>query len=294
MKILVYGAGVTGSLYAARLSDAGHDVSLLARGARLASLREHGLQLVEDGSQEVSTSAVAVVDNAAAEYELTLVLVRAHQLDEVLDSLAGRTGDVLFLLNWAAGAEPLIVALGAERVLLGFPILGGTMRGDLVSYRAASPLTNRVAMPIGEPEGRSTPRLARTIELFQAAGFRTNAEPRMDAWLTTHAAFEVPLGRAVHNAGGLEQLAKDTEALRAMVRSMKMSLGSTPSHPYPRAFGLLRTAPEGLLVRVFRWFLRSSAGTPLATATPAAIGELERLAEQLAGLTPAARRSGNN
>ncbi|MEV3950585.1 2-dehydropantoate 2-reductase N-terminal domain-containing protein [Streptomyces halstedii] len=32
MKLLVYGAGVLGSLFAARLHEAGHDVSLLARG----------------------------------------------------------------------------------------------------------------------------------------------------------------------------------------------------------------------------------------------------------------------
>ncbi len=31
MKLLVYGAGVTGSRFAARLHEAGHDVSLLAR-----------------------------------------------------------------------------------------------------------------------------------------------------------------------------------------------------------------------------------------------------------------------
>jgi 2-polyprenyl-6-methoxyphenol hydroxylase-like FAD-dependent oxidoreductase len=33
MKLLVYGAGVLGSLFAARLHEAGHDVSLLARAS---------------------------------------------------------------------------------------------------------------------------------------------------------------------------------------------------------------------------------------------------------------------
>jgi hypothetical protein len=45
MNILVYGAGVLGSLYAARLRSAGHRVSLLARGRRLADLRRYGLAL---------------------------------------------------------------------------------------------------------------------------------------------------------------------------------------------------------------------------------------------------------
>ena len=291
MKILVYGAGVTGSLYAARLSEAGHDVALLARGARLASLRKHGLQLAEEGTSKIRRLAVSVVDDATDEYDLTLVLVRAQQIEDVVESLAGGSGEVLFLLNWAGGIDPLAAVIGRERVLLGFPILGGTMRGELVSYRAASPLTNIVAMPIGEPDGRRTPRLERTIEMFRAAGIKAKAEPRMDAWLATHAAFEVPLGKAVHAAGGLEHLAMDTDALRTMVRSMKASLESMPSQPVPRAFGLLRTAPEGFLMSLFRRFLRSTAATPLATSTPAAIGELERLAEQLAERTPTVARS---
>ena len=34
MKILFYGAGVMGSLYAARLKESGQDISVLARGQR--------------------------------------------------------------------------------------------------------------------------------------------------------------------------------------------------------------------------------------------------------------------
>ena len=40
MKILFYGAGVMGSLYAARLQDSGEEVSILARRQRLADIRE--------------------------------------------------------------------------------------------------------------------------------------------------------------------------------------------------------------------------------------------------------------
>ena len=43
MNILVYGAGNIGSLYASLLKESGQEVSLLARGKRLAEIREHGL-----------------------------------------------------------------------------------------------------------------------------------------------------------------------------------------------------------------------------------------------------------
>lgn len=41
MKTLILGAGVIGSFNAAGLAEAGQDVTLRARGRRLAELREH-------------------------------------------------------------------------------------------------------------------------------------------------------------------------------------------------------------------------------------------------------------
>src|ERR1700729_1255236 len=107
MKLLVYGAGVTGSMFAARLHEAGHDVSLLARGQRLDALRQHGVQLAEADSPVVRRVPVPVVEHPAGGYDLIAVLVRAHQVDAVLESHAGLEGDVLFLLNWAAGPQSL-------------------------------------------------------------------------------------------------------------------------------------------------------------------------------------------
>lgn len=283
MKLLVYGAGVLGSLFSARLHEAGHDVSLLARGERLASLRRHGVQLAEAGSPDVRRVPVPVVEHPADGYDLTAVFVRTHQVDAVLESLAGLEGDVLFLLNWAAGAEPLGTVIGHERVLLGFGAAGGTMDGDVVRYRAPSFLTRRVATPIGEPDGRTTPRLERIVGEFRTAGINAKAEPRMDAWLKTHAAFEVPLGQAVHTAGGPEALADDPDAVRGMLRLMRQNLVAMPTPPVPRGFAALRTLPEGLLVATLRRFLRSPTAvhSGLSDASPATVAELERLAEQM-------------
>lgn len=43
MRILIFGAGVIGSLYGTLLADAGYDVSIYARGRRLESLIRDGL-----------------------------------------------------------------------------------------------------------------------------------------------------------------------------------------------------------------------------------------------------------
>jgi hypothetical protein len=109
MKLLVYGAGVLGSQFSVRLHEARVDVSLLARGERLAALRRHGVHLAERDSPDFRR--VPVVEHPAGGYDLIAVCVRAHQVDAVLESLADVDGDLLFLLNWAAGAEPLGAAL---------------------------------------------------------------------------------------------------------------------------------------------------------------------------------------
>ena len=83
MKILVFGAGVLGSMYAAKLKEAGHDVKILARGGRLEQVRAHGLVLADAARRPLSVVPVEVVDRLEPEdsYDWILVLVRMNQLD---------------------------------------------------------------------------------------------------------------------------------------------------------------------------------------------------------------------
>ncbi|RII14011.1 hypothetical protein DSC45_22160 [Streptomyces sp. YIM 130001] len=157
------------------------------------------------------------------------------------------------------------------------------MDGDVVRYRKTNFLTRRVAMPIGEPDGRATPRLERIVAAFRTAGINARAEPQMDAWLRTHAAFEVPLGQAVHAAGGPVALSDDPAAVRGMLRLMRRNLAAMETPPVPRAFAALRALPQKLLVAVLRRFLKSptAVDSGLSDRSPSTSAELERLAEQL-------------
>ena len=47
MRIMILGAGVQGTFYGVRLARAGHDVTLIARGKRVAELRQRGA-VIED------------------------------------------------------------------------------------------------------------------------------------------------------------------------------------------------------------------------------------------------------
>ena len=67
MRILVYGAGNIGSLYAALLAESGQDVSILARGKRLADIREHGILLEDVVSGDLTTTRVKAVERLDAQ-----------------------------------------------------------------------------------------------------------------------------------------------------------------------------------------------------------------------------------
>src|SRR5437899_2003724 len=119
MNILVYGAGVIGSVYAASLQEAGHRVSLLARGQRAVSLRTHGIQLVNAANGRKTTTQVSIVEQLAPtdKYDVVLVTVRLDQLTSVLPDLAAnhQIPIVLFMLSNPAGMQRLEI-LEAHRV----------------------------------------------------------------------------------------------------------------------------------------------------------------------------------
>ena len=45
MRIAVLGSGAVGGYYGAKLARAGHDVTLIARGAHLQAIRDRGLEI---------------------------------------------------------------------------------------------------------------------------------------------------------------------------------------------------------------------------------------------------------
>ncbi|HEU5102343.1 MAG TPA: 2-dehydropantoate 2-reductase N-terminal domain-containing protein [Roseiflexaceae bacterium] len=150
MKILIYGAGVLGSLYAVRLAQAGYDVTILARSQRLADLRARGIVLVDSHTGQQTTTRVNVVEQLAPEdaYDLIIVLMRRNQVDAILPALASNrhTPSILFMTNNAAGAATYVAALGTERVLLGFPGAGGVRAG-----RCNAPTQRRAGRLSGSP-----------------------------------------------------------------------------------------------------------------------------------------------
>ena len=221
LRVLVYGAGVQGSLYAARLHGRGHEVTLLARGTRLSELRAHGVELDDLVSGQRYRSTVSVTERLDPEdsYDLALVTVRRDQIDSVLPALAAsQVPTIVFFHNHANGSESLTSAVGAGRVLLGFPGAGGSREvGGRVRYAliAQQPTT------LGEPSGKRTPRLEQLAGLLRDAGFPVETSLHMDAWLRSHAVFVTAVSGALYQAGGhAAALAASPESVLHVVRAV--------------------------------------------------------------------------
>ena len=285
-RILVYGAGVLGSLYAGKLHQAGYNVTLLARGQRLAELREQGLLLVEDGSDRLEQFPVQVTDrlDPADAYDLVLVVVRKNQLASVLPSLAANqhTPNVLFLVNNAGGPGALIQALGHERVMLGFPGAGGQRVDGVVRYRLASSVQPTT---IGELDGRQSERMEHIARAFRDAGLPVAISDHMDAWLKTHVALVSPIANALYMAGGSNyRLANTPDGLVLLVRAVKEGLRVLHSLKVPITpvkYRVLSWLPEPLLVAVLhRRLAMPQAELVLARHANAARDEMLTLADE--------------
>lgn len=303
MKILVYGAGNIGSLYAAKLTDAGHDVTILARGSRLQDIRAHGIVLQDFRTGRESTTLVKAVERLAAEdtYDLVLVILPRSSVSEVLPILASnqKTPNVMFFGNNASGPEEMIRALGRKRVLLGFPGAAGVPHDEAIRYlildRREQPTT------IGELDGAESSRIKAIEEALQSAGFPISICSNMDAWLKTHVSEIVPTAGALYMADcDVDRLKGSREALVAMIRAIREGHGvlSALGIPItPASHRIFRWIPEFLMVLAIgrkldddAWSIKIGHAAAARDEMKAIAGEFRELVQHSRVNTPAMNR----
>lgn len=303
MNILVYGAGVIGSIVAARLQGAGHPVTVLARGPRRAALEQAGLVL-ENARHPAHPQIVRpahITDRLSPDdrYDLVIVAVRKNQLADILPVLAAsrHPAPVLVLGNNAAGPAALIAAVGPERALLGFVLAGGVRVGGIVRW--ASVPGRHIPLVLGAAAAPGRAALRRLVPVLRAAGFGVQVCPQMDAWLKTHAALVNPVAQALYLANGDPwRLAHTPDGLVLLVRAVQEGLAVLAANGIPitpRRNAVYRWLPEAFLAGLLRQALHSPI-TGLMTAGHAnaardemahLAAEFQELAEGTDLLTPA-------
>jgi len=92
LKICVFGAGAIGGMLAVRLALAGHEVSVVARGAQLAAIRAKGLTLLS--GEKSDTVRLAASDNPAdlGPQDHVILCVKGYGLPQAVQSIAPLLG----------------------------------------------------------------------------------------------------------------------------------------------------------------------------------------------------------
>ncbi len=293
MKILVCGSGPLGSLFATRLHQGGHDVTLLARGQRLDDLREHGIVLHDVQTDEWTTDHVTLIERLAADapYDLALVIMRKNQALAFLPVLAANPHipHILFLMNNAAGPDALVRAVGRERVLIGFPSSAGYRDGHVMHVLTGQPGDER-EVPVGEIDGRDTDRMRQiAAALGCMPGFEIDVRPDMDAWLKYHVALLMPsLAPALYMCGDRIRLAGTRDALVLALRAVREGFSVLQALGYPitpKEMRIFAWAPEPLLVALIRrWLRHPLIEVALAKHAGAARDEMQHLADEFRAL----------
>jgi 2-dehydropantoate 2-reductase len=207
MRICVVGAGAIGGVIAARLATAegtaqDMEVSVLARGATLAAIRDRGLRV--SAAEGTVTARVAASDDAAelGTQDFVVVAVKAQSMAGVAAAVGGLLGPetaVLSTLNgvpwWfldgfggpAAGRHLDSVDPGGKiaSVLPASRVIGGT-----VHLSASSPAPGEVSwrsgngLIIGELDGSSSARLGALASVLRAGGLDVTVSSRIrdDVW----------------------------------------------------------------------------------------------------------------
>ena len=119
MKILVMGSGGVGGYFGARLQQAGHDVTYVARGRHLDALRKSGLKLRSTvGDAQLAVKALEQPADAGAP-DVVLFAVKLWDTESAAQQLAATRGYVIPFQNGVESVERIGRVLGPERVLGG-------------------------------------------------------------------------------------------------------------------------------------------------------------------------------
>lgn len=291
-RILVYGVGAIGGLFAGKLARAGFDVTALARGASATLLRDEGIVLLDALRGTRETFRLPVIEELTPEdtYDYVLVVMQKHQVAAVLPRLAENASpNVVFVVNTASGYDTWIAAVGRERLMIGFPSAGGERHDGVVEYFVGRGLVRAFqSTTFGEVDGSSTERLRRLVEIFRRAGFSPTWSRHIGDWQRTHVAVVLPVAWALYRHGcDATALAASPRDLRDMVLAIRegfrclRALGHRVTPAKLNYFFL----PVGLLVVVLHIAMRTRlVDVAMARHARNGRGEMEQLRREFLAL----------
>jgi 2-dehydropantoate 2-reductase len=180
MKIAIVGTGAMGSVYAALLGAASHEIwAIDAWQAHVDTMRANGLRL--EGASGDRTVRLHATTDAKEVGPCDLVIIATKvmhvaQAAEATKALLGKDTLVLSIQNGLGGPDTAARVLGRERVLVG--VVGGfgaSMKGPGHAHHNGWELVR-----LGEFAGLVSPRLEKIAEVWRSGGFKVKCFDDID------------------------------------------------------------------------------------------------------------------
>ena len=221
MRILIYGAGVIGSLYAVLFAETGYDTSIYARGKRLEFLKKNGLLYKKN--QNIRRAEATILgelsDNDA--YDFILLTVRENQLYEALAELKNNKSNIIVtMVNSLDSYKKWEDIVGKGRILPAFPGAGGSINNDGILDAA---LTPRMIQPttFAEISGNKSERTKQFSEILRHAHIPYQKVTDMHLWQLCHLAMVVPIADAYYESDDPEKVGKEWKIMRKTAERLK-------------------------------------------------------------------------
>ena len=170
MRIAVMGAGALGGYFGGRLSQAGHDVWLIARGAHLEAIQNDGLRIISPKGDAHLTDIRATGEPAeVGVVDLVLFMVKNRDVESAGEAIRPMLGLKTFAVTCQNGItawERLGAVIGPKRVVPGVARIPGEItRPGVVTHTAPFD-----SLSFGEPDGSESERTKRLREALVEAG----------------------------------------------------------------------------------------------------------------------------
>ena len=175
------GSGGVGGFIGSRLLQTGQEVTFVARGPHLQTIRDHGLSMLsEDGSRQVlNVNAVEHPKDAASKPDLIIFAVKCYDTKPAAQLLRPAISDqtaVLTLQNGIDSVPTLSSILGADHIIGGATWLTAhILEPGVIEYQDAE-----VRAAIGEPAGGISNRVQTIAQALRAAGIETEVSDHIN------------------------------------------------------------------------------------------------------------------
>jgi 2-dehydropantoate 2-reductase len=248
MKFAVLGAGAIGAYVGAALQRGGSEVTLIARGAHLEAMRQHGVRVISPRGDFEARPAATDDFDALGEADVAFVALKAYSLPDLAQRIGAALGPHTVVVPaqngipwWYFQSHPGELAGATLESVDPGGVISRSIDPERVvgcvvycSTEIEAPGVIRhiegTRFTIGEPDGSLSDRCARISDAFVAGGLKCPVEERLrdQIWLKLigNVAFNPVTALTGATLGQLGSLPEMTEVLRAMLEESAAVAGA--------------------------------------------------------------------